>query len=913
MILRGLEIHHWRCLGHLRLTNLSSGITIIHGPNRTGKTSLVRALRGCLYDLAPTSSGQKMDCNRPLGGEGPTKVIVDFATGGHDYRLTKVFASRAAGKGILEQKSGDGWLVLEKAPQEAHRKVHEILGADQSSAGLNQLLWLTQGEVALPDPKDLTGDLKNRLNQVLGVLVTGRDLHFKDALAERLKRWYTAGGKERAKSPLADLREQIEAKQEEFKQRQTQWQNLEGAVRNLQTLQEMLPLRRREARDAEESLKKLRDEKDRTQNRIRLYEQAKQQLERAVGELDKINEQVKECRRLTLVLTNQEKEEERLQKEEGLARQESKRLEDQLEIFDRQVMAARQGEKEHAKGSEAINDRRALLALVDKKNHLDQLLAELAALSQDAAKLEADVQKTLAPDVATLKSLRDNRKETGILEAELKAAELTIQVRLHQSGTLALALDDQAETVAVAIGDQLRRTARQRASLELPGVFTLRLGRARDNLTIEDQYRRLAELNHAFQDVVRSFGENPEEESCLDRLAVRKTQLDGWLKQLDEKRKSILAKAPKGRGIVEAEANRLAQQRAAILERRENLAAWTPNQADIDAQENDFQKVGLSLQNQRAELDKELGIAREEQKKAAETWAVVRQQLAAVQALIETHRQDLARRGDPAEMDLRLERAQSAHDQAIRLVAEHELTEAEKTIDERCLAAEKTVNLRNERLREANEQQNNLRVEVGDHHGLHAALADVEAAQNALEAQLAAEELEANAHRLLDDLFRQARKNQVENVMGPVAQRVEDWVRIAGLDGIAEVRFGDNFLPDGLHLRQGDQLVPLPVDEESFGAVEQLGLLVRLALGGVLANQEPVVAVLDDPLAHADLDKHRRLQDVLRLAAVGNPGGHPPSGPMQIIILTCHPERFDYLPGAHRIDLAKELRSGGIL
>jgi hypothetical protein len=40
------------------------------------------------------------------------------------------------------------------------------------------------------------------------------------------------------------------------------------------------------------------------------------------------------------------------------------------------------------------------------------------------------------------------------------------------------------------------------------------------------------------------------------------------------------------------------------------------------------------------------------------------------------------------------------------------------------------------------------------------------------------------------------------------------------------------------------------------------------------------------------------------LAAEGNASWSPPAGRLQIIILTCHPDRFDHLAGARHINLA---------
>ena len=100
------------------------------------------------------------------------------------------------------------------------------------------------------------------------------------------------------------------------------------------------------------------------------------------------------------------------------------------------------------------------------------------------------------------------------------------------------------------------------------------------------------------------------------------------------------------------------------------------------------------------------------------------------------------------------------------------------------------------------------------------------------------------------------------------------------------------------------------LDQESLGAVEQLSLLIRLAVGGLLAKDEPTVAQFDDPLAHADLAKHGKMLEILQMAAHGDsqPGG---AGPLQLILLTCHPQHFTSLADAQQIDLAAMIRHGG--
>ena len=105
------------------------------------------------------------------------------------------------------------------------------------------------------------------------------------------------------------------------------------------------------------------------------------------------------------------------------------------------------------------------------------------------------------------------------------------------------------------------------------------------------------------------------------------------------------------------------------------------------------------------------------------------------------------------------------------------------------------------------------------------------------------------------------------------------------------MRFNDAFLPDKFMSRDGT--AEFSILEESTGAQEQIGMLVRLALGSTLASaDEPAVAMLDDPLTHCDIGRLTKMPVILRRAAEGDVRLIPPAGPLQIVILTCHPEWF---------------------
>ncbi len=205
--------------------------------------------------------------------------------------------------------------------------------------------------------------------------------------------------------------------------------------------------------------------------------------------------------------------------------------------------------------------------------------------------------------------------------------------------------------------------------------------------------------------------------------------------------------------------------------------------------------------------------------------------------------------------------------------------------------------------REYHRIEGSLRMGEGLHPRRSAAAARVEE----LTARVERERLESVAWDRLHTLFEECRAKQLGTLMGPIHDRVLSWMRLLRIGGYEAIHFNDQFLPERLVAQGG--AVELNLCEESTGTVEQIALMVRLALGATLSTeQEPVVAMLDDPLTHSDVVRLDRMRAVLKNAAAGDPNSKPPAGPLQVLVFTCHPEWF-MVEGAKMIDLAKASRA----
>src|SRR5205085_11289920 len=116
----------------------------------------------CLFDYDHDTARAELKNCLPWNGAGPPRVAVEFEAAGERYCVTKVFSKRADGRTTLEKKTAGRWHVVEEAPKEAARKVRELPGADRSHLGLNQLLWLDQGMVTLPQERALDTTLEKQ-------------------------------------------------------------------------------------------------------------------------------------------------------------------------------------------------------------------------------------------------------------------------------------------------------------------------------------------------------------------------------------------------------------------------------------------------------------------------------------------------------------------------------------------------------------------------------------------------------------------------------------------------------------------------------------------------------------------------------------------------------------------------------
>ena len=132
----------------------------------------------------------------------------------------------------------------------------------------------------------------------------------------------------------------------------------------------------------------------------------------------------------------------------------------------------------------------------------------------------------------------------------------------------------------------------------------------------------------------------------------------------------------------------------------------------------------------------------------------------------------------------------------------------------------------------------------------------------------------------------------MQSLIDPIRTRANSFLqRIAGsrFDGL---EFDDSLLPTSVAPQSNSDAVSL--DQISGGELEQVHFAVRMALADIAFPTSRQLVVLDDVFTYTDATRLSRIANILEESAQR----------FQIVLLTCHPERYSSLSKATFFDLA---------
>jgi len=897
MILRCVEVRGWKCFAQpTQVGPFVEGLNVVHAPNASGKSTLFDALRRGLFDEHRVS-GRDVEALRPWGRDLAPAIKIEFSHDAVTYRLQKCFLDRQLAELSREEA---GTFVLLAEGDAASRRVREMLcGASPGRGltkaihwGLTQVLWAPQGQLTMASlSRDVVASIQESLGAQVGSTGAG-------PLAQRIEKAYsllfTDTGKlrtgkdaplvvvlEQQRAQLLERRQRVLAQREEYDAASRQVEDLaarrEQVERQLQRVrgQHATALKQQEGQQASRHRRK----------------QLAAEVERAAAEYRQIHQQIEELTRVRLALEKARQSQGALAEELPVHEQQVKEYQRQVQWAEQVVSAARAERDAHEQVFEVAEHAGKFCGCRTELEKLRGVLARVESASQKLAAYKQQRSALVAPDAPMLKALRAAARARDDARLRLDAALITVEIiPLTRLKLEAVTADQPGAVVATPDEPAVVRGAPE-VLLELPGVARIR---ARGPATSAEELRQqLQQAESQWQKLSLALGSED-----LEQLEWRHDQAKQLAQQIEGLQAEIHTLS--GGKSVEALAAEQSRLTAMLGKLQETYPEWDASPPDPDAL-----LVAAKLEKQR--LNGAIQDAEAEQRRAQQALAAADKQWVERRAQermgadqVREARETLERLSGDGCSDA--QRAQVRETRALEWRAAHaQLRAVEEELgpessdecsdDVERLARECAALAKNER--ELADQQN---VAFGHLQRLareapYSQLAEIDEQCAVLEEQLTRERLRTEAIGLLHHLVVQARQEAVAAVARPVEEvATRTLARIAG-GRLGTIHLAETFVPEQVAPRQAEGQVAL--DHLSGGENEQVHLAVRLALGEVLSRGQRQLVVLDDVLTATDAGRLRRIHSILEEMAER----------LQIVVLTCHPERYQGLAGAHFFDL----------
>jgi energy-coupling factor transporter ATP-binding protein EcfA2 len=895
VILRSLRVANWRCfLDEIGVGPFEEGLNILHAPNGFGKSTLFEAFRRALLD-GHRVTGRDVEMLRPWGRTLAPRVTVEFAHGGEEYRISKQFLDNPSAG--LERKEEGRWRPLAEGPG-ADERTREILTknppgrglARPENWGLAQVLWAPQGSLVLGA---LSGDLVTDIRTMLSAQVSGREGGpLEKRIEERYLEFFTPKGKLKTGKDaprLARLQEALVEAVEERRRARELCVAFEESSRRVEDLQARRTQARRTAEETERALREARTVLEIYQN---LIGERKERSERVMA----VEAQHRELKqRIDLIRATEgelRQSREALHLLEGgipLKEREVQEREHEAARLRAALEDARKG-RERVEAGERLSE--AAQQFSDCRRELSRLEELIARINEEERTLAAQRERrsaVIAPDAAGLRAIRQAIKERDEARVRLETSLITLEIVPHGDGTLEVVAGEATGSRPLTAGVPAVIQGSPEVVAELPGVARIR---ARGPVGSADEHRAVrARAEKRLAELVQPFGTfDPE---ALEALSERARELDSTIAQGKARLETLVAGGTTDRLIQErhlfertlgrflemhpdwetSPPDAKSLKRAAETIKRDFIvtvesaeAAWQKAEAaraaawgeheTVTRRHEDARRRVASLGIKLAELasdGKTLPEREGELQRLSMAWEAARARLADIDSRLAEYPDDPV--ATVAILEAQLEAARKEADRAREL--------------------------------EVKEESNLERLSA---QGSYSALALAEERAAHLEDEVRGEQLRLEGVRLLHLTVAACRAEALAAVAGPVETvATRTLQRIAGRR-LGRLRVGDSFEPSAVVPELLEETVS--VENLSGGEQEQLYLAARLALAEVLAREERQLVVLDDVLTATDSGRLARVMAVLADAAER----------LQVLVLTCHPERYRGLRQGRFID-----------
>lgn len=856
MQLHSVELNNVRGVDHLEVKDLpETGVVVIGGPNEAGKSTLVESIDFVLTQKH-TANSKAVRALQPAGQDVGPEVTLEATVGPYRFRIRKRWVKKRTSELHVFSPRPGQWTGAE-----ADGELERILSEHMDRA-LVDALFIRQDDshegIAAVGIPSLTAALEEQT----GANAVAEESELLTRIEAEYKEYFTA----KTDKPAGDYKAAIAALSEAEEEQAA----AESALRELDGVVERYEAAELKKSEAEAALPAAVEECERRDG----------ELVAARAAQEKVTAQEAAVTRAAEAVTRAEEESARRKAaiaEHSAAVEAAERaaaaVAEARERAEEESAARTKLEEERAevhKRYEAVREERQRARRAQRRAEREALGTRLEALSTLEETLASRRRElAAAPDVPHLQELEDAAREVTVQE-RLRAAAAA---KLYFSGKGSVAVD--GEERSLESGEELAVELREGTTLQV-GEVTARYAAGAGESGEEGVERARAELARLLEDA-----------GCEDLESARAAhEKHAKLASAADSAARELAAALGGEDLGELRARfEAAAEEAEDVEGADEAAE--PRELDVVEREEE------ELRRKLDELDRAVAPYRENKAGAALEVATVRAEEATAQrdsraAAVEAARAqlsdaDVAAAIEAAQAKLQEERVVLEEMSAVDVdTAEHLAKGARTHVDSLKAAVNAAVG-------DMREFRGLIDMHSGAAEDAEKAAAELEVARE----RHAAVERRAEAARYLRTLMLRHRDAARQRYAAPF---------VTALNSLAQTVFGgdvDFELSDELKVearsRDGETV---SFDALSGGAKEQLSILTRFAIAQ-LVSDEPVPVLIDDALGSTD---SQRLQ---LMAALFSKAGKN----TQVIVLTCMPQRYSWVPRRTELDMEKLTRA----
>jgi len=848
-----------------------NGLTIVEGPNETGKTSLSEAI-GLLFDYLDSSKHRSVEAVRPVHHDAGPEVELEAESGPYRFTYFKRFYKKPETTLTITSPNPEN-----HTGREAHERATEIL-RETIDIDLWKALCIQQGDAI----HQANLSKQTSLSTALDIAAGGRQADPReeglfDKVREEYGRYFTERGSKKKELQEAQ-KAQTESETEVFSL-EKQIKSLEkDIVRAADLVQELEQLKKQE-QDLRWDLSEYTKSLDEIKNLETALETARLKLESAQKSEQSAKRDKVERKDLIDAVAKVQKTLAVLEESSKFSIASLKKAETEME---RAKSASAIAETQRKETESLLNLRRSDFDYFNNKLHLEQLKERKERIDRgrEEAVLADEVLAKNSVGEETLKTIQKAERSLITAEAMLDTGAPNVVIR----GLTNLDFQIDGEHTTIVKDEERSLTVSDRVRVTIPASLQIDLtaGSSSSDLLkrVEEAKQKLdATCNAAGAgntDEARQLFETRREaqQTISRRKEIEKDNLRDLTYEELERKVIGLGKGvpaypttrspePNLPSNLEAAKKELLNSEAALEEAN---AAWEEARAELDS----ARKVrdGLRERYQKARVEHDLKV---DELKRAEGELL--------RSRIET----------PDEgFELELLKCTETVDKEKGSVksAEENLKGKEpdrvRTLAETAKGSLQTI----EKKRESAQQENTevrTRLKVFGEEGLHEKLQAARGHLNYNRQEFKAMQRRASAAKLLYVTMKEERDKARRAYVAPLKEKIERLGRLVFNESF-EIEVTEDL---SVASRTIDG-VNVPFDSLSGGTKEQISLISRLACAMTVSKDGGAFLILDDALGYTDRERLKLMGAVLAKAGQE----------CQIIILTCVPDRYSNIGDA---------------